>query len=94
MPGSPAPSDRNSAAGPTPDWTLNDRIRRQGTANLMAACQSARVQRYVQQSIAWLVADRTTSVLDETAPVRPTAVTASAADMEAMCRGPTWTGSS
>ncbi len=70
--------------GPAPNWTLNDRIRREGTANLMAACQSAGVQRYVQQSIAHLVADGTASVLDEMAPVRPTTVTASAADMEAL----------
>ena len=70
--------------GPAPDWTLNDRIRREGTANLIAACQATGVQRYVQQSIAWVVADSTASVLDETAPVRPTVVTASAVDMEAV----------
>jgi len=36
------------------DWALNDRIRREGTANLIAACRAERVRRYVQQSIAML----------------------------------------
>lgn len=70
--------------GPAPDWTRNDRIRREGTASLLAACKAAGVRRYVQQSIAMLVADGSGSVLDETAPVRPTRATASAADMEAI----------
>jgi len=73
--------------GGAPDWTINDRIRREGTAHLVAACESAGVHRYVQQSIAHLVADGSTSILDESAPVRPTAVTASAADMESIVAG-------
>jgi nucleoside-diphosphate-sugar epimerase len=36
------------------DWAVNDRIRREGTANLIAACRAERVRRYVQQSIAML----------------------------------------
>ena len=36
------------------DWAVNDRIRREGTANLLAACRAERVRRYVQQSIAML----------------------------------------
>src|SRR5258706_16076017 len=43
---------------PTPaggsDWAVNDRIRRDGTANLIAACRAERVGRYVQQSVAML----------------------------------------
>jgi len=43
---------------PTPggggEWAVNDRIRREGTANLLAACRAERVRRYVQQSIAML----------------------------------------
>jgi nucleoside-diphosphate-sugar epimerase len=70
--------------GPTSDWALNDRIRREGTANLVAACRSVGALRYVQQSIAHLVADGGNSVLDETAPLRPTTFTASAADMESI----------
>jgi 2-alkyl-3-oxoalkanoate reductase len=48
-----------ATAAPRPDqarsWALNDRIRREGTANLLEACRNAGVQRYVQQSIAFLV---------------------------------------
>src|SRR5262245_38264839 len=36
------------------DWAVNDRIRREGTANLLEACRAERVRRYVQQSIAML----------------------------------------
>lgn len=36
------------------DWAVNDRIRREGTANLLAACRAERVRRYVQQSVAML----------------------------------------
>jgi hypothetical protein len=44
-------------------------------------------RRYVQQSIAHLVANGTSVLLDETAALRPSVVTASAADMEAMVEG-------
>jgi len=68
--------------GEIPNWALNDRIRREGTANLLEACRSAGVQRYVQQSLAFLVGG-TPDLTDETAPLLPaTHVTASAIDME------------
>lgn len=67
-----------------PDWSLNDRIRREGTRNLLDACRELGIERYVQQSIAHLVADGGPGVLDESAPVRPSPRTASAADMEDM----------
>jgi 2-alkyl-3-oxoalkanoate reductase len=67
--------------GEMPNWALNDRIRREGTANLLEACRSAGVQRYVQQSLAFLVGG-TRDLTDETAPLLPaTHVTASAIDM-------------
>jgi 2-alkyl-3-oxoalkanoate reductase len=66
--------------------TLNDRIRREGTAHLIAACRHAHVARYVQQSIAHLVADGTAELRDESAPLQPAAATSSAADMEALVR--------
>ncbi len=40
--------------GGSGDWGTNDRIRREGTANLVAACRAAGVARYLQQSIAML----------------------------------------
>jgi nucleoside-diphosphate-sugar epimerase len=75
------------------DFSLNDRIRREGTANLIAACRAAGVERYVQQSIAHLVAAGTAELLDEDAPLHPTPATASAAEMEAFVRqsGLRWT---
>lgn len=75
------------------DWTLNDRIRREGTANLIAACHDVGVERYVQQSLAFLTG-ATASLLDETAPLLPpNAVTASAIDMETLvtASGLRWT---
>lgn len=68
--------------GISADWSLNDRVRREGTENLIAACRDAGVRRYVQQSIAHLVAAGSDRLLDENAPLHPTAVTQSAADME------------
>jgi 2-alkyl-3-oxoalkanoate reductase len=64
------------------DFALNDRIRREGTANLIAACRAVRVERYVQQSIAHLVAGGGDRLLDETAPINAAAATSSAAGME------------
>ncbi|MGB8181797.1 MAG: NAD(P)-dependent oxidoreductase [Stellaceae bacterium] len=73
-------------ASANPDWSLNDRVRREGTDNLIAACHDAGVQRYVQQSIAHVVAADSDLLLDEDAPVHPTRITQSAVDMEARVR--------
>jgi 2-alkyl-3-oxoalkanoate reductase len=50
------------------DWAINDRIRREGTANLLAACRAERVRRYVQQSVAMLhiVSDTRPQTEDDT----------------------------
>jgi len=76
----------NLATVPRPgepaEWALNDRIRREGTVNLIEACRQNNVERLVQQSIAHLVANGSVDLLDETAPLRPTVVTQSAAEME------------
>jgi len=65
------------------DWSLNDRIRREGTQNLLAATDRNGVRRYIQQSIMLLYGDRGTHIVDELAPLRPAAHLQSAADMEA-----------
>jgi 2-alkyl-3-oxoalkanoate reductase len=75
-----------ATAAPRPgqalNWALNDRIRREGTANLLEACRGAGVQRYVHQSLAFLVGGSPISS-DEAAPLLPaTKVTASAIDAE------------
>lgn len=64
-------------------WDINDRIRRDGSRNLVDAAISAGVERYVQESIVLLYADGGDSLLDETATVAPTNVTRSALTAEA-----------
>jgi nucleoside-diphosphate-sugar epimerase len=70
--------------GGTQDWSLNDRIRREGTRHLLAVCRQAGVRRYVQQSITFLYGDQGTVLADETCPLRPTSFLQSAVDMEAL----------
>jgi nucleoside-diphosphate-sugar epimerase len=70
--------------GQPPDFALNDRIRREGTRWVIAACRDAGVERMVQQSIAMIHAGSGDSWIDESSPVRPTPVTQSAIDMEAL----------
>jgi nucleoside-diphosphate-sugar epimerase len=68
------------------DWSKNDRIRREGTENLIAAAQANGVARYVQQSIALIYGDHGQELVDESAALRPNEITQSAADMEARVR--------
>lgn len=79
--------------GKPPEWVWNDRIRREGTLNLIAACRENKVDRYVQQSVAHLVADGSGDLRDESAALRPSVVTQSAADMEGFVKasGLQWT---
>lgn len=64
-------------------WEDNDRIRREGSRNLVDAALTAGATRYVQESIALLYADGGDRFLDESAPVDATATTASALEAEA-----------
>ena len=68
------------------DWSLNDRIRRVGTRNLIEAATKHGVRRYVQQSIVFLYGDRGQEIVTESAPMQPTPVIQSAADMEEIVR--------
>jgi nucleoside-diphosphate-sugar epimerase len=68
------------------DWSLNDRIRREGTLNFIGAATGNGVKRYIQQSIVMLYGDYGHEIVDESAPLRPTPVIQSAADMEEMVR--------
>ena len=70
--------------GPGGDWSRNDRIRREGTANLLAATAAQGVRRYLQQSIVMLYGDTGAVLADENTPVRPGPVIQSAADMEGL----------
>jgi nucleoside-diphosphate-sugar epimerase len=68
--------------GEAQDWSLNDRIRREGTRNFIAACQTNGVRRYVQQSITLIHGDHGQEIIDEGASIQPNPITQSAVDME------------
>ena len=56
-------------------WDENDRIRREGSRNLVDAALVADVCAYVQESVAFVYADGGDQYLDESAPVDTTNVT-------------------
>ena len=64
------------------DWTMNDRIRREGTRNLIEQSQRMHVRRYIQQSITMLYGDYGTRIADESFPLQPSPYIQSALDME------------
>jgi nucleoside-diphosphate-sugar epimerase len=68
------------------DFAMNDRIRREGTRNLLTACEGAGVRRYLQQSIAMMQGGSGDAWTDEAAHPTLTAVTQSAWDMEQLVR--------
>src|SRR5215204_1074242 len=70
--------------GNSQDWALNDRIRREGTQNLLTACQHAGVRRYIQQSTCFLYRYQSGSLADETTPLEPNLFLQSTLDMEAL----------
>jgi len=65
-------------------WLQNDKIRREGSLNLIAACQQLGIGRYIQQSIAMLYRTTEESWADETTPFTPNSITQSASDMETL----------
>jgi nucleoside-diphosphate-sugar epimerase len=68
------------------DWSLNDRVRREGTHNLLAAAAKSGIKRIILQSITLLYGEKGQEVIDESAPLQVTAISESSADMEAMLR--------
>jgi len=72
------------APGGAGDWALNDRIRREGTANLLAAAAANGARCYIQQSIAMLSSVSDSQPQTEDDPITGAGVLASAADMEAL----------
>ena len=66
------------------DWAVNDRIRREGTTNLLTAAAAHGARCYVQQSIAMLSSVSDTRPQTERDPVAGAGVLASAVDMEAL----------
>jgi nucleoside-diphosphate-sugar epimerase len=59
-------------------WDENDRIRREGSRNLVEAALAAGARAYVQESVAFVYADGGDEDLDESAPVDPTNLTSAA----------------
>lgn len=69
-----------------PDYAMNDRIRQEGTATLIAACRAVGTRRLIQQGIAMVHAGGGEALLDESTAPRSGPATRSAIDMEAMLR--------
>jgi UDP-glucose 4-epimerase len=67
-------------------WEENDRMRTEASAAIARAAQAARVQRLVQESIAFVYADGGDAWLDEDAPVAGGGVTTSALTAESNVR--------
>jgi nucleoside-diphosphate-sugar epimerase len=65
----PAPSRMSRSAA----WAENDRIRTEGSRNLVDAVLSAGAARYVQESIAFLYRDGGSAWLDESSPIEAVA---------------------
>ncbi len=63
-------------------WTENDRIRREGSRNLVGAAISAGVQRFVQESFAPAYPDRGSAWIDESVPLAPVAYNRTLVDAE------------
>lgn len=74
------------APGPRMDWSRNDRIRREGTRNVLAAAQQNGVRRYLQQSITFLYGDSGDQLVTEERPLAPYPRISSAYEMEEMVR--------
>lgn len=73
--------------GKPEDFAGNDRIRREGTAHLLAAAEAAGIRRIVLQSIIWVHGDHGDAWIDETAALKPAKLTQSAVDLESQGRG-------
>jgi nucleoside-diphosphate-sugar epimerase len=68
-------------------WAENDRLRTEASAAITRAAQAARVQRLVQESIAFVYADGRDAWLEDDAPVAGGGVTTTALTAEQNARG-------
>jgi nucleoside-diphosphate-sugar epimerase len=64
-------------------WRENDRIRRDGSANLVQAALAVGVRRLIQESFAPVYPDRGDQWIDETTPIAPVRYNRTVADAEA-----------
>jgi nucleoside-diphosphate-sugar epimerase len=72
--------------GSSATWAMNDRIRREGTRNLLYAATHNDVPRYIQQSITLLYGESADVSVTELSVLHPAPFIQSAADMEEMVR--------
>jgi nucleoside-diphosphate-sugar epimerase len=68
------------------DWASNDRVRRQGAANLTNAAAKGAAERYVQASVVWVVRNGDGSPVDEASEPNPDRTTRSALEAEQRAR--------
>src|SRR5207302_899890 len=68
--------------GGVSNWAANDRVRIDGTRNLLAAARAHAVERYVQQSVAMVLTGPRDALLDDAKPRALSPVLASAVEME------------
>lgn len=71
------------------DWSLNDRIRREGTKNLLKVSTKYGIKKYIQQSITLLYGENGQTIVDESTPLKPAPFIQSAFDMEELVRAST-----
>lgn len=64
-------------------WRENDRVRRDGAANLVGAAIAARAARFIQESFAPVYPDRADQWIDESTPLSPVRYNRSVVDAEA-----------
>jgi nucleoside-diphosphate-sugar epimerase len=67
-------------------WHQNDRIRREGSANLVEVALAAAIPRFVQESFAPAYADHRDAWIDESWPIQPGRYNRSVLDAEASAR--------
>jgi nucleoside-diphosphate-sugar epimerase len=65
-------------AGDPGAWEDNDRIRREGSRNLVDAALERGASRYVQESVVFLYADGADRLLDESSEIAPSGITSAA----------------
>ncbi len=67
-------------------WNENDRIRREGSANLVDAAISGGAARFIQESFAPIYPDRGSEWIDESVPLAPTGYNRTVLDAERSAR--------
>jgi nucleoside-diphosphate-sugar epimerase len=72
--------------GKPADFAQNDRIRREGTANLLKAMRESGNPRLVAQSIVWVHGDQRGAWIDEDGPLKPPPLARSAVELESQVR--------